>query len=127
MGVQPKFYNHEIVQKSPDDYAEMILSPQIILKAWSSSMFAHELLHQDGSVKDMQDLQGDSLRRYVEAMESLKRQDDVAKPIIGVGIMDGIEVGIGREIIAAANVLQIQEIPVHIRKAQWDDVQAALG
>lgn len=126
MDIKPSFYDHEIVQKSPDDYVELTVSPRTILKAWSLSMFAHELLNKDGMVKDKADIRDETLQRYVAAEESLKRGEDIAKPIIGIGIMDGIEIGIGREIIAVADVMSITDIPIHVRKAQVDEVKKAL-
>ena len=127
MSLQPAFYNHEIVQQSPDDYVEMILTPVAILDAWSLSMFAHELLNKDGSIKGENSMNEDTLSKYLDALESLKRGEDVAKPVIGIGIMDGIEIGIGREVIAACATLNINEIPFHVRKAQVDDVKKVLG
>ncbi len=126
MQIHPTFYDHEIVQQSPDDYAELTLSPRVILDAWALSMFAHELLDRDGAVKDKSDIKNETLERYVAAEESMKRGEGVAKPIIGIGIMDGIEIGIGREIIAAAHVMGVKDIPVHVRQAQADEVKAAL-
>ena len=126
MSVEPRFYDHEIVQKSPDDYVELRVSPRQILKAWSMSLFAHELLGKDGQVKDKADIKDETLQRYVMAEESMKRGEDLAKPIIGIGIMDGIEIGIGREIVAVADVMGVSDIPIHVRKAQADEVRAAL-
>ncbi len=126
MDVQSQFYDHEVVQKSPDDYVEITLSPTIILNAWSTSMFAHELLNKDGSVKSQNDLKDATLQKFIDANETIKRGENLPKPIIGVGIMDGVEIGIGREIIAAAAKCNIAQIPVCIRKAQADDVKAML-
>lgn len=127
MSVHPAFYNHEVVQQSPDDYVEMTLSPRVILDAWSLSMFAHELLNKDGSVKAEDGMGEETLSKYLDALEALKRGEDVAKPVIGIGIMDGVEIGIGREIIAACATLSINEMPFHVRKAQADEVKNALN
>ena len=126
MSVEPRFYDHEVVRKSPKDYVEIITSPKAILRAWSLSLFAHELLGKDGQVKDKHDIKDETLKRFVMAEESIKRGEDIAKPVIGIGIMDGIEIGIGREIVAVAQVMGVKEIPVHVRRAQADEVKAAL-
>lgn len=122
----PHFCNHTIVDSNPDDYIEIETSPATIFKVWKLSFFAHELLHKDGRVKSETELSGDALQKYIAASESLKRGEDVPKPILGVGIYEGIEIGVGREIIAAAYHAKMPTIPAHIRKAQADEIVALL-
>lgn len=126
MDVQPQFFDHEIVQKSPDDYVELVINPVDLLNAWSLSMFAHELLNKDGTVKSQSDLSDQTLEKYVTAVEMIKRAEPLSKPVIGIGIMDGIEIGIGREIIAACAAMKTPSIPFNVRKAQASDVKKLL-
>jgi len=126
MTFQPEFYDHEIVKKSIDDYKEMTLSPQSILSAWACSMFAHELLDASQSLKGETEMSEATLQKYINANEHIKRNEPIAKPVIGVGITDGIEIGIGREIVAACKNMQVNLIPVHVRRAQFKDVEKLL-
>lgn len=121
-----EFYDHEVVQKTPDDYTEMTIAPQKLLDAWSSSLFAHELL-KNGAVKSSNDMKNDTLEKFIDADEKFKRNEPLPKPVIGIGIMDGIEIGIGREIIAAARVNDVDVINVCVRNAQLKDVNKLLG
>jgi|GEM_PF-4828544 len=90
MSIQPKFCDHAVVQASPNDYIEMTRAPKDILDAWSLSMFAHELLNKDGSVKANDDMNEVTLEKYLNALDALKRNEDIDKPVIGIGIMDGV-------------------------------------
>ncbi len=126
MTFQPEFYDHEIVQQSPDDYYEMTLNAYSVLKAWSSSLFAHELLKSDGTIKDQSEMSDGTLDKYITATELIKKQESIAKPIIGVGMMDGIEIGVGREIIAVCHQMNIDTIPVQMRKAQRAEIEKLL-
>ena len=117
------FYNHEVVQSAPDDYTEAVYSPAQILKAWQASLFAHELLTPEGNIKDQKSMHNATLEKFISALDSIKHEEDLPKPIIGIGIMDNIEIGIGREIVAAALSQGIESIPVHMRKAQANDIQ----
>jgi len=126
MSIQPKFCDHAVVMASPDDYVEMTCNPNDILGAWSLSMFAHELLNKDGSVKLDKDMVEPTLGKYIDAVETLKRGENIAKPVIGIGIMDGVEIGIGREIIAACSILDVDKIPFYVRKAQADEIKQML-
>ena len=122
----PQFCNHTIVDSNPDDYIEIKTCPETIFKVWKLSFFAHELLHKDGHVKSETELSGETLQKYIAASESLKRGETLPKPILGIGIYEGIEIGVGREIIAAAYHAKIPSIPAHIRKAQADEIVALL-
>ena len=126
MEFNPQFYDHEVVQKTPQDYSEMNISPEKILNSWQSSMFACEILDKSGKVKPESDMAPETLKKYLDAMEMIKRGEDIPKPILGIGLMDNIEIGIGREIIAAAANLSLPNIPLHIRNAQAEDIQKAL-
>lgn len=124
---EPAFYDHEVVRRSPADYVEMRLSPSALLKAWSLSMFAHEMLANDGTVKPVDCMNTETLEKLLYAQDAMKKGEAVAKPIIGVGIMDNIEIGIGREIVVAAQTMNIPEIPVHARQAQAREITKLMG
>lgn len=123
---EPHFCNHAIVDKNPADYTEIVACPRDILAVWKLSLFAHELLHGDGRIKDESELAGDTLQKYIAARESIKRGEDIPKPILGVGIYEGIEIGVGREIIAAAYHENLDKIPASVRKAQADEIKKHL-
>ena len=118
------FCDHIVVQKNPEDYTEMVLTPSQIFDAWKSSMFSHELIAKDGTIMGENTLKGASLQKYISAYEALKRDEAVEKPVLGIGLFDGIEIGIGREIIAAAYHLNISDLPIHVRTAQAEEIMA---
>ena len=121
------FYDHEVVQKAPNDYIEIILSPQKILSAWAISLFAHELLNPDGTIKPQKAMNANTLHKFIEISDDMKRGEIIPKPVIGIGIMDNLEIGIGREIIVLAAQNNIQKIPVHVRKAQSREIEKLLN
>lgn len=127
MSIQPQFCDHEVVQRFPDDYTEITTSPSAILDAWSMSLFAHEILSKDGSIKPESEMTEATLDRYLQAVSSLKKGENLSKPVLGVGIMDGVEIGIGREIIAACITLGVSEITFHVRQGQVDDIKTLLA
>lgn len=126
MEFNPQFYDHEVVQKTPQEYCEMTISPEKILDRWQSSMFACEILDKVGKIKPQNEMAPETLKKYLDAIEMIKRGEDIPKPVLGIGLMDNIEIGIGREIVAAAANLNLSNIPLHIRNAQAEDIQKAL-
>ena len=121
-----EFYDHEVVQRAPEDYVESHHTPQDILKAWATSIFAHEILTDGGEIKPQKAMQEATLEKFIAATDAFKKGESQPKPIIGVGIMDNIEIGIGREIIAAAKDFGIDTLPVHMRKAQAAEIEKML-
>lgn len=124
---EPVFCNHVIVTKSPDDYVELTCAPATILRAWASSLYAHELITPEGTIKDAGQIAPDSLKKFLDAVEALKRGEETPKPVLGIGIFDGIEIGIGREVVAAAGHLNLPSIPVNVRVAQEREIRGLLG
>lgn len=121
------FYDHEIVQKSPNDYIELEISPDTILHSWRQSMFSCELLGKDGTIKSEADIKGDSLKRFLDMSETIKHDKSTHKPILGIGLMDNIEIGIGREIVVLCALHKIPSIPIHVRQAQAQEIKKILN
>lgn len=92
----PNYIDHIVVLRNPDDYVCIDVKIADIFNAWKSSIFSHELLDQTGAVKNEDSLAGDVLKKYVSARESLARCEALEKPVLGVWIYDGVEIGIGR-------------------------------
>lgn len=127
MTLHPEFQNHAIVAQSPQDYDKKTLSPRKILNLWSSSMFAHELLNKDKTIKTVADMTSETKNKFEHAMTHIQSNTPIDIPIIGIGMLDGIEIGVGREIIAACQTLGIETMPVYVRKSQHDEIKILFG
>lgn len=120
------FYNHEIINKDPDKYCEILLPPESILSAWSHSLNCYDYLDKAGHIKAEETMDSQSLKKFLSAFDCFKRGEPTAKPVIGIGIMDTVEIGIGAEIIVAATAFKYPLLPVHVRKAQESDLRKIL-
>lgn len=123
---KPKYANHAVVERSPADYVTLDVAICDVFNAWKLSLFSHELLDREGGLKGEDALAGDALKKYVAARESLHRGEALEKPVLGIGIYDGIEIGIGREVMAAVYNAGHETMPVCIRKSQKDEICALL-
>lgn len=122
----PVFINHEVVNASPDDYVEIMVAPSRLLDAWAQSMFACEMLSKNGDIKPVEEMHEDIREKFLTVKKVIEQGGSVTKPVIGIGLMDNIEIGIGREISVALYAGGVAEMPVHVRKAQAKDVQKLL-
>lgn len=89
----------------------------MIIASWRSSLFSHEWLHPDGTIKTAADM-SDALRQKRQAIEGqIKSSDILARPVLGIGITDSIEIGSGRDLLLALAAMGIKTLPVHIPKS----------
>jgi|GEM_PF-3608030 len=127
MTLHPEFHDHNMVAQSPKDYDKKMLSPHKILHLWSSSMFSYELLDKNKQVKAVEDMKPDTQQKYKQVIDAIQSSQSIEIPIIGIGMIDGIEIGLGRESIAACDVLGIDTIPVYVRQSQKDEIEVLLA
>lgn len=120
--ITPTYIDHAVVARTPDDYVSVTVDIASVFEAWKLSIFSHELLDQMGGVKNEDSLGGDVLKKFLTAREAFNRGEPLEKPVLGIGIYDGVEIGIGREIMAAAFQAGEKTIPVCVRKSQKDEI-----
>lgn len=93
----------------------------LIIASWRSSLFAHEWLRPDGTIKSPADM-SEALRQKRQAIEAhIKSSDTLARPVLGIGITDGVEIGSGRDLLLTLAAMGIKIIPVHIPKSHQAD------
>jgi len=99
--------------------AEALVAP--VLASWRESLFAHEWLHQDGTIRKPADMTDTVRVRRLTAEERIDKGQVLERPVLGIGIMDNIEIGSGRDLFLALAAKGIDKIPVHIPKSQLED------
>ncbi len=101
----------------PERYSAVTVRVEPVLKSWKHSLFSYEWLRPDGGIKEQSELPEAerSKRRAVE--ELLENNRPIVKPILGIGMMDNVEIGSGRAEFLTLAALGVREIPVHIPKS----------
>jgi hypothetical protein len=95
-----------------------------ILKSWRESLFSFEWLRPDGTIKPADQLPpGEQARR--QAVEQ-KIRDGVSleKPVLGIGMLDNVEIGAGRATFLTLAAEGVAAIPVHIPVSHTDEFKA---
>lgn len=117
----PTFIDNPSIATRAQAYLTVTVITARVLESWKTSLFAHEWLHPDGSVKDAsaqtQPLQ--DKRRAVET--SLDAGGAQERPILGIGILDTIEIGSGRDLFLTLAARGLTEISVHIPRSHLDE------
>ncbi len=88
-----------------------------VLESWKTSLFAHEWLHHDGSIKPQHELSDRERERREQVELLLKTNAPIEMPVLGIGILDNIEIGSGRATLLTLADRGLRTIPVHIPKS----------
>lgn len=92
-----------------------------VLASWKESLFAHEWLHPDGSIKKPSEMTEKMALRRQGVEDRLGSEQALERPVLGIGILDNIEIGAGRDLFLALAARGIDKIPVHIPQSHLDD------
>jgi hypothetical protein len=102
-------------------FATVTVSVAPVIASWRESLFAHEWLNPDGTLKQLGE-QSPALqekRKLIE--EKLNAGQDVERPVLGIGILDTVEIGAGRDTLLTLAATGIGQISVHIPKSHMDE------
>lgn len=104
-----------------DQFTCITIDAASILPSWRLSMFSHEWLTPEGRIKDIVHLAPSNQAQRQEIEQALSEGRPLTKPILGIGIMDNIEIGSGRATLMTLIAHGIRTIPVHIPKSSEDE------
>lgn len=103
-------------QDNPDKYIVMQLDLQKTIESWAMSIVAHEWL-KSGTFKPHEDLQDHLQGEWTTILESAKATKTFVRPILGIGVLDNVEVGTNRAVLSVANHLDLGSIEVMIPRS----------
>lgn len=113
-----QFDDHPSVGANKDAYIDGILDLTKALPSWRQSLLAHKWLTADGAAKPSETLGAEQKAKYDEYESALQNGVPLPKPIIGIGMVDNIEVGSGAAVVLLMAHKGAGTLPVHIRAAQ---------
>lgn len=113
-----KFIDHPNVGANKDAYIDGVLDLDKAMPSWRQSLLAHKWLTTDGYPKPPETLGAEQKEKYDTYEAMLKNGEALPKPIIGIGMVDNVEVGSGQAVILLLAHKGVKQIPVHIRNSQ---------
>ena len=118
------FKDSASISAKPEQFAAIEVSTRKALESWKLSMFSFEWLNKDGSIKDLKDLSAKEAQKRLLVEQKLENGEALEKPVLGIGIMDNIEIGAGRDVFLTLAAQGQHTIPVHIPKSAESDFKA---
>ncbi|MBU0823823.1 MAG: hypothetical protein KKB78_05250, partial [Alphaproteobacteria bacterium] len=96
------------------NYATVTVSIPKVMESWRASLFSFEWMLPDGRIKSRDELSANEQpkRDAVEAL--IKAGKAVEKPVLGIGLLENVEIGTGRATLLTLAAHGIKTMPVHV-------------
>lgn len=116
-----RFTDNQAVKGREERFIKLDIKVGPVIASWRDSIFAHEWLNSEGHIKKSTEMI-EKVRLRREAIESqLLETCPLERPVLGIGIMDNIEIGSGKDLFLCLAAMGITTIPVHIPKSNEKD------
>lgn len=100
-----------------DKYVTLTVDARAVLDSWKSSLFSFEWLDAAGGIRTPDDMPMREREKRLEVERSLKSGQKLERPILGIGIMDNVEIGSGRAVFLTLAAMGHTTIPVAVPKS----------
>lgn len=117
----PHFTDNPVAVNRADHYMEITVDTAKVMKSWRESLFSFEWLMPDGRIKSAAELSETERPRREAVENALAGKQALEKPILGIGMMDNVEIGSGRPTFLTLVAQGAKTIPVHIPRSNEAD------
>jgi hypothetical protein len=121
------FVDNTAVAARPAHYVTVTVDVAKILASWRESLFSYEWILPDGRLKSHDELSPAEQPKRATVEERVSRGEPLEKPVLGIGLMDNVEIGAGRAVFLTLAALGAKTLPVHIPKTHEDEFSAFLA
>lgn len=94
-----------------------------VLKSWRDSLFAYEWMTPDGKLKSMNELPADQKAQRSHVEELISQKEGLNRPVLGIGLMENIEIGAGKAEFLTLAAQGLSKISVHIPKSNSEEFE----
>jgi len=114
------FIDNTIITAKPEKYKTISVSSKKVLSSWKNSLFSFEWLLPDGSIRQPTEMQDTIQSQFETIQKKIDENQPLKRPILGVGLMDNVEIGSGKDILLTLAARNHKTIEVHILKNDED-------
>lgn len=112
---EPVFEKNPNIENDEKSFITMTINIQKVIESFSHSVFAYEWINiETGHLKSLSELGQKQKDERLEIENMIKNGHPIPQPILGIGLMDHIEIGTGKAIIMTLAAHEITEMPVHV-------------
>lgn len=112
------FIDHPVAARSEGKFTSVMVDLTAVVKSWKKSLFSYEWLTPEGAIKPIEELNDAEMQKRALVEERIKKGDKLEKPILGIGMLENVEIGSGREILLTLAATGTTQMPVHVPASQ---------
>ncbi len=124
--VAVNFITNPAIKGREDKFITLQIAIEPIVKSWRKSLFAHEWIKPDGTLKSAEELSDSNRAKRLRVEDRLRKGEALECPVLGLGVTDDVEIGSGRDILLTLADHKISVIEVHIPKSHERDFHSFL-
>lgn len=117
----PSFIDNPVATGRPGAYRTVTVDVGKVLRSWQESLFSYEWMMPDGRLKPAEDLPAGERDRRRAVEDRLQRGEPLERPVLGIGILDNVEIGAGKAIFLTLAAGGLKTLPVHIPISHADE------
>jgi len=122
-----QFIDSPSLKGREDRYMVVRVNALSVLKSWRKSLFSFEWLMQDGGIRGLDDLPLHERDKRLKVEKSLSAGQSLERPVLGIGMMDNVEIGAHRDVFLTLAAQGIKEIEVHVPVSNQKDFTSFLS
>jgi hypothetical protein len=115
------FSDNPVIKGREKNYAEVTVDLGKIVASWRASLFSYEWMLPDGRIKGRDELPEGEKPKRDAVEERIKAGQPLDKPVLGIGLLENVEIGAGRAILLTVAAHGIKTMPVHIPATHADE------
>jgi hypothetical protein len=115
------YIDNKIIKDKEDKYLNVYVCAHDVLKSWKESIYSFEWLKPDGGIKPIETLPESEQEKRKIIEDNLQSSKALETPILGIGLMENVEIGSGRAVFLTLCDTGEKSIRVHIPKSNEVD------
>lgn len=121
------FIDNPVIRGREKQYAEIVIDCRKILESWRASLFSYEWLLPDGRIRAAGELSETEQPKRTAVEDRLKKGTPIEKPVLGIGLLENVEIGSGRATFLTLAARGLKTMPVHVPKSNLDEFNPFLA
>lgn len=116
-----RFQDNPSLKGREEKFVTLEIKVAPVLASWQESIFSHEWLTSEGQIKKTSEMADKVQSRRADIEKLIAGDSPLDRPVLGIGILDNVEIGSGKDLFLSLAALGMTTIPVHIPKSHEPD------
>ena len=116
-----RLIDNSSIKGREDKYRIIEVNLKTVIEGWKISLFSFEWLLPDGSIRAETELPETERHKFQTVLAKYQAGEELERPVLGIGIMDNIEIGSRRDVLLTLATQGIETLEVHVPVANQDD------